>query len=116
LGQRPLTLWDSEYGCASFLKLIADIEADFILRLRPNRCLWTAPETQVKKGRPKKPGEKFKLSESDTWGAPSESILIDDPSWGQIEIRRWRSLHFRATADIAMDIAEDSTARKKFNG
>jgi hypothetical protein len=104
LGQRPLTLWDSEYGCASFLKLITDIEADFILRLRPNRCLWTAPEPQVKKGRPRKHGQKFKLSESETWGTPSESMSIDDPTWGTIEIRRWRWLHFRQTADIAMDI------------
>jgi hypothetical protein len=104
LGQRPLTLWDSEYGCAPFLKLTADIEADFILRLRPNRCLWTAPAPEVKKGRPKKHGQKFKLSESETWGTPHESILIDDPTWGAIEIRRWRSLHFRQTADVAMDI------------
>jgi hypothetical protein len=88
LGQRPLTLWDSEYGCAPFLKLTADIAADKIMRLRPNRCLWTAPEPEVKKGRPKKHGQKFKLSESDSWGTPNESILIDDPCWGQIEIRR----------------------------
>jgi len=32
---RPLSLWDSEYGCAPFLKLTADIQADKIMRLRP---------------------------------------------------------------------------------
>jgi hypothetical protein len=29
---RPLTVWDSEYGCASFVRMTADIEADKIMR------------------------------------------------------------------------------------
>jgi len=53
---RPLSLWDSEYGCAPFLKLTADIKADKIMRLRPNRCLWGIPYSsrsyglRIKKG------------------------------------------------------------------
>ncbi len=39
LPERPISLWDSEYGCAKFVKLTADINADKLIRLRPNRCV-----------------------------------------------------------------------------
>ncbi len=37
LGVRPISLWDSEYGCATFVNQTADLEADKLMRLRPNR-------------------------------------------------------------------------------
>lgn len=40
---RPISLWDAEYGNASFVKATADIAADKVLRLRPNLCLWGPP-------------------------------------------------------------------------
>jgi len=98
-------LWDSEYGCAPFLKLTADIPADKIMRLRPNRCLWTAPPpTPAKKGRPRKHGDKFQLSDPETWPTPLETLELDDQKWGKIEIKHWTGLHFRESADIPMDI------------
>lgn len=39
LPHRPLSLWDSEYGCASFVLKTADIRADKLMRLRSNRNL-----------------------------------------------------------------------------
>jgi hypothetical protein len=35
---RPIATYDSEYGNASFVKQTAGIEADLLLRLRPNMC------------------------------------------------------------------------------
>jgi hypothetical protein len=105
LPARPLSLWDSEYGCAPFVKLTADIPADKLMRLRPNRCLWTAPPpTPAKKGRPRKHGDKFQLSDPETWPTPLETLEIDDQKWGLIEIKHWAGLHFRESADIPMDI------------
>jgi hypothetical protein len=87
LEARPLTVWDSEYGCASFVKMTADIEADKIMRLRPNRCLWMAPPPpDGKKGRPRKHGEKFQLSDPATHPNADGSIVLDDPVLGMIEI------------------------------
>ncbi len=43
LPERPISLWDSEYGCAKFVKLTADINADLLMRLRPNRCVFGEP-------------------------------------------------------------------------
>lgn len=33
---RPISLWDSEYGCAPFVKATADIQADKVIRIRPD--------------------------------------------------------------------------------
>lgn len=43
LPQRPVSLWDAEYGKAVFVTASADLPADKIIRLRPNLCLWQAP-------------------------------------------------------------------------
>ncbi len=83
LGVRPLSFWDSEYGCASFVNQTADIEADLVMRLRPNRCLWGVPPAYDGKGRPKKHGAKFKLSDPASWGIPVKLVEIDDPTLSQ---------------------------------
>jgi hypothetical protein len=94
LQERPITLWDSEYGCANFVKLTAEINADKLMRLRPNRCVFAEPDSYQGKGRPKKHGHKMKLSDPTTWAIPIEKIEINDPTWGVIEIQRWSQLHF----------------------
>ncbi len=104
LGVRPISLWDSEYGCATFVNQTADLEADKLMRLRPNRCLWGAPPLYEGKGRPKKHGAKFKLCEPATWGIPLELIEINDPTWGKVEIQRWSQLHFLQAADHPMEV------------
>ena len=104
LKQRPISLWDSEYGCAPFVQLTAEIKADLLMRLRPNRCVFGAPRPYPGKGRPAKHGQKMKLSDSTTWGTPVESIEIDDPTWGKIKIQRWSQFHFYHSADQPMDI------------
>ena len=53
LKNRPVSIWDSEYGCAKFVKMTADIEADKLMRLRPNRCVFAEPPSYQGKGRPR---------------------------------------------------------------
>lgn len=43
LGVRPLAIDDRGYGNASFVKQTAAIEADRLLRLASNRCVYGAP-------------------------------------------------------------------------
>lgn len=101
---RPIAVYDSEYGNASFVKQTTGIEADLLLRLRPNLCLWGAPPPYSGKGRPKVHGEKFKLSDSNTWSQPVAILEIEDPNWGQVQIQQWSQLHFRACATHPMQI------------
>ena len=104
LKERPISLWDSEYGCVKFVTLTAELNADKLMRLRPNRCVFGAPPPCPGTGRPKKHGHKMKLSDPTTWGLPVESIEIDDPTWGVIEIQRWSQFHFYHSPDHPMEI------------
>jgi len=104
LSVRPLTLWDAEYGCAPFVLATADIPADKIMRLRPNLCLWGPPPPYGGKGRPRKHGDKFKLSDPATWGTPVESLEVDDPQLGPIRLSLWRDLRFRKAAGHPMTV------------
>ncbi len=84
---RPIVTYDSEYGNASFVKQTAGIEADLLLRLRPNMCLWSTPPAYSGKGRPKVHGDKFKLADSSSWGEPIATLDIEDPKWRTVQIQ-----------------------------
>jgi hypothetical protein len=92
---RPLSLWDSEYGCAPFLQATADIPADKLLRIRPNRCLYGPPPPYQGWGRPPVHGKKFKLADPATWPEPTERRSTTDAKWGAVTVQRWNDLHFR---------------------
>lgn len=99
---RPITLWDSEYGCAPFVLQTADIPADKLFRLRPNRCLWGPPSPYSGQGRPRIHGDKFKLSDPTTWPEPVATFETDDPKLGRVRIQQWNELHFRKAPDHPM--------------
>jgi hypothetical protein len=91
-------------------------EADKIMRLRPNRCLWMAPpHPSGKKGRPRKHGEKFQLSDPATHPNVDGSIALNDPILGRVEIDCWHGLHFRETPDIPMMIVRIQRRGKNLN-
>lgn len=98
-GVRLVSLWDSEYGCARFVKATHDIAADKLFRLRPNRCLWGPPPPYPGRGRPAVHGPAFKLGEPLTWGLPASKLELCDPELGRVQVLVWRLLHFRQAAD-----------------
>jgi hypothetical protein len=99
LGVRLVSLWDSEYGCASFVNATHDIAADKLFRLRPNRCLWGPPPPYPGRGRPAVHGPAFRLCEPLTWGQPASKLELTDPELGRVQVLVWRLLHFRQAAD-----------------
>jgi hypothetical protein len=104
LSLRPISLWDSEYGCAPFIVKTAEIPADKLVRLRSNLCLWGAPPPYSGRGRPRLHGDKFKLNDPQTWGETAEDIEVDDPQLGPVRIRLWKNLHFRGAAAQPMQL------------
>ncbi len=99
-GVRLVSLWDSEYGCAPFVKATHDIAADKLFRLRPNLCLWGQPPPYPGRGRPARHGPAFKLREPLTWGLPASKLELCDPELGRgCKVLVWRLLHFRQAAD-----------------
>ncbi len=106
LVQRPLSLWDAEYGCASFIKQTADIAADKLIRLRSNRVLYGAPPPYIGIGRPRVHGEQFKLNNQTTWWAPNQNIEVNNPKLGRIRLRLWCNLHFQQSANHSMHLIQ----------
>ena len=96
---RPISLWDSEYGCASFVKATADLEADKVIRMRPNRCFWGAPPPYCGWGRPAEHGAKFNISDQATWPEPSQTLELTDEKLGPVVVQLFENLHLREAKD-----------------
>ncbi len=110
---RPIVVYDSEYGNASFVNQTNGIKADLLLRLRPNLCLWGAPPPYLGKRRPKVHGDKFKLADSSTWGEPYARLQIEDHSWGTVQIQHWQHLHLRLAPARPMQVLQITVSGKR---
>ncbi|MEH2450489.1 transposase [Nostoc sp.] len=95
---RPISVWDSEYGCAPFLLKTVNIPADILVRLRSNLCLWGEPEAYSGKGRPEKHGNRFKLNEHTTWSKATSVLEVNHPKLGCVRVSLWKDLDFRKAA------------------
>lgn len=102
LTHRPLSLWDSEYGCSSFIQLTADINSDKLMRLRPNRVLYGPPPEYGGRGRPRKHGDKFTLKAEDTWWEANAQQTVQSEQLGSLRLRQWSTVHFRQSPDHSM--------------
>ncbi len=106
LPKRPLSLWDAEYGCASFVKQTADVATDKLMRLRSNRVLYGAPPPYTGFGRPRVHGDKFKLNDSTTWWKPDQILAVNHSKLGQLSLRLWCHLHFQQSAKHSMHLIQ----------
>ncbi len=99
-----LSLWDSEYGCAHFVTLTAEINCDKLMRLRPNRVLYGPPAEYSGRGRPPKHGDKFTLKEKQTWWAAEAQQSVQTEQLGLLRLRQWSNLNFRRSPDHSMSL------------
>jgi hypothetical protein len=104
LKQPVLALLDSEYGNASWVNQTVDIEADCLIRIRSNCCLWAEPGEYSGRGRPRKHGDQFKLNQQSTWWSASETVKVQDPKLGEIRVGQWSQLHFRNSPSVSMNL------------
>ena len=104
LSIRPIAVYDRGYGNASFVNQTAEIESDLLLRLASNRCVWGLPPTYSGRGAPFKHGHKFKFNDPQTWPLATETLELEDPQLGKIQVTRWTGYHFRKSALQPMEI------------
>lgn len=104
LSHRPLSLWDSEYGCGHFIKLTAEINCDKLMRLRPNRVVYGPPGEYSGRGRPPKHGDKFTLKDEQTWWTPDAQQRVQTEPLGALRLRQWSNVHFRQSPDHPMTL------------
>lgn len=90
-----LAVLDREYGNANWVLAQADIQADCLMRVRKNACLWSEPPAYSGRGRPRKHGQKMSLNAPTTWLQVDTVIEIDEyPDLGQVRVSQWLDLHF----------------------
>jgi hypothetical protein len=106
LSTRPLSLWDSEYGCAAFLLATVDVPADKLIRLRTNLCLEGPTKPWPGRGPHPKHGIKFHFKDPATWWPPDQIIAEQDPQFGPLTVRIWKGLRFRQALDCRMSVAQ----------
>ena len=112
-----LAVLDREYGNASWVEAQADIQADCLMRLRSNACLWSEPPVYSGRGRPRKHGQRIKLSDSTTWLEPDTVIEIDEhPQLGQVRVRQWLDLHFYRAAQQRVNLILVERMKPMSNG
>ncbi len=104
LGVRPLAVYDRGYGNARFVNLTDGIEADLLLRLATNRVVYGPAPAYGGRGAPRKHGVKFKLNDPTTWPVADETIVVEDPQYGQLQIMRWSGFHFKQSPQRPMEI------------
>ena len=104
LSVRPLAVYDRGYGNAKFVNQTAEIEADLLLRLAANRCLYGMPPVYRGRGAPAKHGHKMKLNEPETWQLPTETVEVEDTKLGRVRVTRWSAYHFRQSPKRPMEI------------
>lgn len=104
LKTRPLAVYDRGYGNARFVMQTAGIEADLLIRLASNRCVFGAPAPYGGRGAPRKHGLKFKFNDPTTWPQAQETIEVDDPQYGRVRVTRWSNFHFKQSPQRAMEI------------
>jgi len=102
---RPLTLWDSEYGCAAFLLATAGIKADKLMRLRTNLALEGPTKPYGGRGAYPKHGIKFKFQDPTTWWTPDQSLTYTDDEYGTLTVKIWRGLRFSKALECPMWVA-----------
>jgi hypothetical protein len=104
-GSRPLSLWDSEYGCAAFVRATQAIPADKLIRLRTNLGLEGPTKPYRGRGQRPKHGIPFQFRDPNTWWAPDQVLEYEDPDFGPLRVQIWRGLRFRQALDCLMIVA-----------
>jgi hypothetical protein len=104
LTERPLAVYDREYGNGRFLTLTEGVKADILVRLRSNASVFGAPPPYSGRGAPRKHGDKFKLNDPSTWPLVHETLEVDDPEYGRVRLTRWSDLHFKQSPTRSMEV------------
>lgn len=107
LSVRPITLWDNEYGCSTFLLATQNVAADKLIRLRMNLCLEGPPRPRTDwRGPTPKHGKRFKFKDPSTWWEADQVETYSSGEFGATTVRVWCGLRFRNALDLPLIVAQ----------
>lgn len=105
LMQRVVLVADRLYGSAAFVRLVAEVDCDKLLRVQRHRVLYRpAPPRTGKRGAPCKDGPRFVCKEATTHGPPDESWQGPGAQGHAVQVECWHHLHFRQARAIEVSV------------
>jgi hypothetical protein len=98
----PMAILDCGYPAAAISHALAGVGVQVLIRLgdEERRVFYTDPPPPApgKPGRPRRHGERRKLSEADTWPPADQTHIVDTDRHGRVEVRAWHGLHQKLQA------------------
>jgi hypothetical protein len=95
--QIPMFVFDAGYDPIAITAGLANERAQVLVRLRSDRVFYADPPAQRAgtKGRPRRHGRRFKLSEHKSAPKPDAELQLVDSRYGTVRVRAWHNLHPR---------------------
>ncbi|MDQ2826306.1 MAG: transposase [Actinomycetota bacterium] len=96
-GDVPLFVFDAGYDPIAIGAGLAQDRAQVLVRIRSDRVFHPDPPPPAPgtAGRPRRHGERFGLSEPDTWTTPDSELVTHDRRYGDVRVQAWHGLHPR---------------------
>lgn len=93
----PLFVFDAGYDPIAISHGLVGTRAQILVRLSSQRVFHPDPTQGGKptRGRPRRHGERFVLSEPATWSTPDAQLSTSDPRYGKVSVEAWHGLHPR---------------------
>ena len=93
----PMFVFDAGYDPIALTHDLADVPAAIVVRIREDRVFHTDPTPPAPgtRGRPRRHGQRVKLTDPDSWPAPDHESSATDPRYGTVQVTAWHGLHPR---------------------
>jgi len=94
-GEVPMFVFDAGYDPIAIGHGLADTRAQVLVRIRSDRVFHPDPDEPAPgdRGRPRRHGERFALSDETTWTLPDAELRAHDARYGNVTVEAWRGLH-----------------------
>jgi hypothetical protein len=93
----PTFVFDAGYDPIALTHDLADVRAEVLVRISEARVFHPdpGPKNNHDRGRPRRHGQRFVLSDPATWTAPDDQLNVDDRRYGKVTVQAWSGLHPR---------------------
>jgi len=91
----PLFVFDAGYDPIALTVGLADERAQVLVRISSARVFHPdpGPKNSHDRGRPRRHGKPFVLSDPATWTAPDDQLVVVDRRHGTVTVQAWSGLH-----------------------
>lgn len=89
----PMFVFDAGYDAIALGADLAGERVQTLTRIRSDRVFYSDPAPAPGPGRPRRHGDRFLLSEPDTWNTPDAQTHVHDHRYGNIHVQAWHGHH-----------------------